>query len=188
MPSTSGPPRVTGHPHAPSSQGHLSRLMWVCSGGGASKGSWRVLSSVPSLLSFTEKEQIMTVLRGHTMSCFLPEPWPLPRKRPSTLIKSLHLLERICGKQSKKALIVTKGLQKLPELFTQSLWLPRHCLSSNFTVEMDYLKLKNNLFSWIGIGLDDHHWLPMWPCYGKHVGGSPNSCLLHSCSKTPDFV
>lgn len=39
-------------------------------------------------------------------------------------LSSLHLLERICGKQSKKALIVTKGLQKPLELFAQSPWLP----------------------------------------------------------------
>lgn len=88
---------------------------------------------------------VITILQGHTMSCFLPELWPLPRKRPTTLSQSLHFLERICGKQSKKAFIVTKGLQKPPEHFTQSPWLPGQWLSSNFPVEMDYLKLTHYL-------------------------------------------
>ena len=54
----------------------------------------------------------------------------------------------------------------------QGPWLPGQWLSSNFTVEMDYLKLKNNLFSWIWIGLDDRQWLPMCPCHRKHAGCS----------------
>lgn len=37
---------------------------------------------------------------------------------------------------------------------------------------MDDLKLKNNLFSWIGIHLDDCQWPPTWSCSGKHVGSS----------------
>lgn len=71
-----------------SSQVNLSSLMWVWACGRANKGSQRVLSSVPRLPSFIEKEQIMTVLQSQTMSCFLLGPWPLTRKRPSTLFKS----------------------------------------------------------------------------------------------------
>lgn len=67
------------------------------------------------------------------------------------------------------ALIVTKGLRKPPELFAQSPWLPGQRLSPNFTVAMDYLKLKIIYLVELGLAgmiASDGQ------CYGEYVGCS----------------
>ena len=58
-----------------------------------------------------------------------------------------------------------------------------HWRLSNFSMEMDYLKLKNNLFSLIWLDLDDCQQLPMWLCRGEQVGCSLITHFFSFCAQ-----